>query len=44
MMPVATKVGVGVHLKTVATFGVKRDSLRIYGLEIIDQVDYCVPV
>ena len=43
-MPVSIKVGVGVYLKALAAFGVQHYSLRLRGLEVLDQVDYCVPV
>ena len=43
-MSVSTKVGVGVHLKDLATSGVQRNSLCLCGLEILDQVDYNFPV
>ena len=43
-MPVSTKVGVSVHLKTIDTFGVQHDSLRICVIEILNQVDYCFSV
>ena len=43
-MLVSTKMGVGVHLEALAAFGVQRDSLRPHGLEVLDQVDYCVPL
>ena len=43
-MLVSKKVGVGVHLKSLAYFGFQRDSLHPCGLEVLDQVDYRVPV
>ena len=43
-MSVFTKFGVNLHLKALYNFGVQCDSLRLYGLEILDQVDYCIPV
>ena len=43
-MPVATKVGVGVHLETLVIFRVQRDSLSHCGLEILNQVDYRISV
>ena len=43
-MPVSTEVGVGVYLKSLADFGVQRDSLRLHGLEVLHKVDYRVPV
>ena len=44
VMPVSKKVGVRVHLESLAAFGVHRDSFCPCGLEVLDQVDYCVPV
>ena len=43
-MPVIIEVGIGVHLKYLPAFGVQRDSLRPRGLEVLDKVDYRVPV
>ena len=43
-MSVTTKFGVGVHLEALVTFGVQSDSLRLCGLEILDQVNYLVSV
>ena len=43
-MPVIIEVGIGVHLKSLPASGVQRDSLRPHGLEVLDQVDYHVPV
>ena len=43
-MSVSIKVGVGVHLGALSAFGVQHDSLRPRGLEVLEQVDYCVPV
>ena len=43
-MPVSTKVGVDVHLESLDDFVVQHDSLCPCGLEVIDQVDYHVPV
>ena len=43
-VPVSTKFGGGVHLKYLVVFGFQRDLLRPRGLEVLDQVAYCVPV
>ena len=38
-MPASTEVGVGVYLKSLADFGVQRDSFRPCDLEVFDKVD-----
>ena len=43
-MPVTTKVGFSVNFKALITFGVQRNYLSPFSLEILRQVDYCVSV
>ena len=42
-IPVSTEVGISVHLNSIPGLGVQRDSLRPCGLEVLENVDYCVP-
>ena len=43
-MSVIIEVGIVVHLKSLPALGVQHDSLRPCGLEVLDKVDYFVPV
>ena len=43
-MSVTIKVGIGVHLGDLVTFRVQSDSVRPCGLDIFNQVNYCVSV
>ena len=43
-MTVIIEAGIGLHLKYLPDSVVQRDSLRPRGLEVIDKVDYRVPV
>ena len=43
-MPVITEVGIGVHLKALPAVVGQRDSLHPRGLEVLDKVDYRVPL
>ena len=44
VMPVTTKVGISVSFKNLVTFGIHHDSVIPRGLEILNQVGYCVSV
>ena len=43
-MPVIIEVGIGVHLKALPALVVQCDSLSPCGLEVLDKVDYRVPM
>ena len=43
-IPVTTKFGIGVNFKTIVNFWIQSDYLSPCGLEILNQVDYCVSV
>ena len=42
-MPVSTEVDVDVHLEALAYLGAQHNSLLPRGLEVLHEVDYCVP-
>ena len=43
-MPVITEVGISVQLKALPDLGVQHDSFRPCGLEVLEKVDYSVPM
>ena len=43
-MPVTAEIGISVNFKAYISVGVKRDSLRSCGLQVIHKVDYRVSV